>query len=246
MTGAPLQWARKGATAIITLSGRPAGNRIDRAMAQEIYAAAEAIAADDDVAVVLLCARGPSFSISGDPAGGVEPDWAAALGALPQPLVAAVQGDAVDEGAELALIADLRLCARNARFRFNHLRGDRLPSHGATQRLPRAIGRMRAMEVLLSGRWVGAAEAARIGLANEVVAPEGLGRRAKLVCRELAAKGPLALRYAKEAIGAGTDMTFAQGVRLEQDLYVLLQTTADRAEGVKSFTTQRAPRFRGR
>lgn len=246
MTGAPLQWTRKGAAAIITLTGRPAGNRIDRKMAQELCAAAEAISADDAVAVVLLRARGPAFSVGGNAMGGGEPDWAAALGALPQPLIAAVQGDAFDEGAELALIADLRLCARNARFAFGHLDGGRLPSHGATQRLPRVIGRMRAMEVLLSGRRVGAAEAGRIGLVNEVVAAETLHKHAKRLCSELAAKGPIALRYAKEAISAGVEVPFADGVRLEQDLYVLLQTTADRAEGIRSFLDRRPPRFRGR
>jgi enoyl-CoA hydratase/carnithine racemase len=246
MKNAAVQWVRKAAAATITITGRTPGNRIDRTVAQELCTAALEIADDDDVAVVLLRARGPSFSVGADTSLEVGPDWAGALAALPQPLIAAVHGDAVDEGAELALIADLRLCARNARFRFGHLGRGRLPSHGATQRLPRAIGRMRALDVLLSGRWLSAAESARIGLVNEVVAAAELDRRGRQLCRELATKGPIALRFAKEAISAGSDMTLAQGIRLEQDLYVLLQTTADRAEGIQSFRARRRPLFRGR
>ena len=88
---------------------------------------------------------------------------------------------------------------------------------------------MRALDILLSGRWVKAAEALRIGLATSL-APLGDARR---MAAELAKRGPLAVRYAKEAVAAGSDMTLAQGIRLEQDLYVLLQTTADRQEGVR-------------
>lgn len=239
-----VELARRGRVATLTMAAPDKGNRIDAPVAQELRAAAEEIAGDDSVAVVLLRSRGRDFCLGAEADHGV--DWASPLAAVPQPLVAAIQGDAVDEGAELALLADIRVCARSARFRFGHLEARRLPRHGATQRLPRAVGRMRAMEMLLSGRWVAAAEAARIGLATAVVPATALRAAAAAAVRDLAAKGPLALRYAKEAIAAGSDMTLAQGIRLEQDLYVLLQTTQDRAEGVRSFLRKRPPRFRGR
>lgn len=243
MSGKVIESSRRGSVATLTLTGRTPGNRIDESVAQALCAVAEELVAAEDVAVVVLRARGAQFC-SGAGRGAV-PDWAAALAALPQPLIAAIQGDAVDEGAELALLADLRVMATGTRLRFNHLAQGRLPNHGATQRLPRAVGRTRALEMLLSGRWLSAREAQRLGLVVEVVAPRQFARRTARLADELAEKGPLALRYAKEAVRAGGDLTLAQGIRLEQDLYVLLQTTADRSEGVRAFLAGRRPVYRG-
>lgn len=243
MSARPVRLRRTAGLAEVEIASAASGNCIDVGIAQELCAAAEEIAGDEAVSVVLLSTRGRSFCAGAD---ANSPDWAAALASVPQPVIAAVQGDAIDEGAELALLADLRVCARSARFRFSHIAQGRLPSHGATQRLPRAVGRMRALDILLSGRWVGAAEAARIGLATAIAPAGGALPAARRIAIELAGKGPLATRYAKEAVVAGSDMTLAQGIRLEQDLYVLLQTTADREEGVDSFLERRRPRFRGR
>lgn len=244
MTAKVAELSRRGAVATLTLTGHSRGNRIDAAVAQEICAAADALSGDDAIAVLVLRARGGVFCSGGDAIKGL--DWSAALAAVPQPIIAAIQGDAVDEGAELALLADVRLLAATARLRFSHLSQGRLPCHGATQRLPRAVGRTRALEILLSGRWLTAREARRIGLAAEVAARSGLARLTARTAADLAAKGPLALRYAKEAVRAGGDMTLAQGIRLEQDLYVLLQTSGDRAEGVRAFLERRRPAYRGR
>jgi enoyl-CoA hydratase len=156
-----------------------------------------------------------------------------------------VNGDAIAEGCELALACDLRLAAAAARFALPQLTEGRLPSHGGTQRLPRLIGRTRALELLLSGRRVGAREAEAIGLVNRVLPTRSFAAALRRAVTALAAKGPLALRLAKEAVSRAPDLTFEQGVRLEQDLYVLLQTTADRAEGVRAFLARRTPRFRG-
>ncbi len=232
-----------GGVATITLSGAASANGIDDSVSQELSDAAETVGADEDVVVVLLRSRGGNFCCGGGTAGA---DWARSLAAIPQPLIAAIQGDALEEGAELGLIADIRVCGQGSRFRFGHLAEDRIPTHGATQRLPRSVGRMRALEILMSGRWVGAAEAVRIGLVTEVVPAGRLANRSREVARDLAKKGPIALRYAKEAVLEGLNMTLDQGVRLEQDLYVLLQTTEDRAEGVRSFLDKRSPRYRGK
>jgi enoyl-CoA hydratase/carnithine racemase len=246
MTRRPLQLARKGPIATITLANSAGGNRIDETVAQEIREAAETVAAAPDVAVVVVGARGADFCRGGADDRATRVDWAGALAAIPQPVIAVLQGEVADEGAELALIADIRLCARTARFRFGQVATGRLPSSGATQRLPRVVGRMRALDLLLSGRWVRALEAVRIGLVAEVVADSRLKRRAGALAHDLAKKGPVALRYVKEAVGAGLELTLAQGIRLEQDLYVLLQTTEDRGEGVRAFLEKRRPRYRGR
>ena len=231
----------------ITLTRARRGNRVDQATAQALCEVAEEVEFDDSVAVVVLGGSGPAFCLGVEEGGAWEwqHDWVAAIGNLSRPVVAAVNGDALAEGCELALACDLRIAARNAHFSLPQLQNGSFPRHGATQRLPRLIGRMRAMDLLLSGRSVGAGEAARLGLVSRL-APGG--RFDAVVRREVAVlrtKAPIALRLGKEAVSKGLDLTFEQGIRLEQDLYVLLQTTADRSEGVQAFLRKRQPRFRG-
>lgn len=220
-------------------------DRIDETAAQELVTAAEDLRLDEQIAVVVLRSRGRGFCLGADLplVGGL--DCIAAIAALPQPVVAVIRGRAAAEGCELTLACDLRLVATGARFALPQIAAGSLPRNGATQRLPRLVGSNRALEILWSGREVGAAEAERIGLASRRAAADGLPRLCTAVVRELAAKGPIALRLAKEAVLAAADLTLAQGTRLEQDLYVLLQTTADRAEGIQAFRTKRRPRFSG-
>jgi enoyl-CoA hydratase len=218
--------------------------RIDLALAQQLVAAAEAIAHDESVRVAVLHGPPGLFCLGDEAAAPEWPDWVGAIGGLAVPVIAAVGGGADGAGAELALAADIRVMARRAWFAFPHLACGALPRHGATQRLPRLIGRTRALELLLSGRRIGAREAQRIGLASVVAAQPLMAARA--LAAELCTKGPIALRLAKEAVAKSLDLTLEQGVRLEQDLYVLLQTTRDRAEGVRAFIAKRPPKFRGR
>jgi enoyl-CoA hydratase len=183
------------------------------------------------------------FCLGSDGEGDAWPDWWARSATLSVPVDRDHRGPAVAEGAELALAADLRIAGPRASLA-SHLAAARRPRHGgATQRLPRIVGRTRAMELLLSGRRIGAIEAQRIGLITQVSRQPGTAARA--VAAELCEKGPIALRLAKEAVRASADLPLAAGVRLEQDLYVLLQTTRDRAEGVRAFLKKRRPRFRG-
>jgi enoyl-CoA hydratase len=223
------------------------GARVDRAAAQALCDAAEAIAFDESVCVAVVRGRGRRFCIGVEDGGDWESrhDWVAAVGSLTVPVVAAIAGDALAEGAELALACDLQIASAAAGMGFAHLVEGRLPRHGGTQRLPRVVGRARALELLLSGRRVGAREAERIGLVSYVAPAAGFDTALRALIEALRAKGPIALRLAKEAVRTGSDLTLEQGIRLEQDLYVLLQTTADRAEGVRAFLGKRSPRFRG-
>ena len=222
--------------------------RVDQATAQAVCDVAEQIAFDDSVCVAVVRGVGQRFCVGVEGGGTWETrhDWIAAVGALTVPVVAAIGGDALAEGAELALACDLQIASARARLGFPQVVEGRLPCHGATQRLPRAVGRMRALDLLLSGRSLGAREAERIGLVSQVVATRQLDAAVRARVAALCAKGPVALRLAKEAVRNGSELTLDQGIRLEQDLYVLLQTTADRAEGVKAFLAKRKPRFRGR
>jgi len=223
------------------------GAHIDEAGAQALCDAVERVVFDPSVRVAVVRSAGRTFCLGVADGGAWETrhDWVAAIGALAVPVVAAIGGDASGEGAELALACDLRIASTRATFGFPQLAEGRFPRCGATQRLPRAIGRMRAVDLLVSGRRVGAREAERIGLVAQVVPAPRLDAAVRAIAAALAAKGPIALRLGKEAVLKGADLTLDQGIRLEQDLYVLLQTTADRAEGVRAFLAKRRPKFRG-
>jgi enoyl-CoA hydratase len=220
--------------------------RIDVGLAQALCAAVERIELDESVRVALLATAGRDFCLGVADRGDWEQrhDWVAAIGRLTVPVVAAIGGDAIAEGCELALACDLRIAAAGARLALPQLADGRLPSHGATQRLPRLIGRTRALDLLLSGRRVGGSEAARIGLVSRLVPAGRLDAAVRDTVQTLCARGPVALRLAKEAVNRGVDLTLEQGIRFEQDLYVLLQTTTDRAAGVRAFLQKRRPRFR--
>lgn len=221
--------------------------RVDQPAAQALCDAIETIAFDESVRLAVVQGSRRGFCLGVEDGGDWEArhDWVAAVGALTVPVVAAIAGDALAEGAELALACDLQIASAGARFAFPQVLEGRLPRHGATQRLPRAVGRMRALDLLLSGRRIGARAAARIGLVSHVVPAGRLTAAVRQAVDALCAKGPVALRLGKEAVRKGVDLTLDQGIRLEQDLYVLLQTTQDRGEGVRAFLEKRRPRFRG-
>ena len=169
-----------------------------------------------------------------------------ALAALPQPTVAAVEGRAHSAGLELALACDIRVCGDGASFAMPETGLGLVPMGGGTQRLPRAVGRAHGLRLLLTGEQVDAAEALRIGLVSRVVPVGEAAGAAAEIASAIAAKGPIATRYAKEAVARGMDAPLQQGLRAELDMTVILQSTADRAEGVRAFVERREPRFEGR
>lgn len=231
----------------LTLDRPDAGNRITPALAQELCRAAAEIEEEDTIIAVVLAATGASFCLGVEAGGDWERrmDWVDSIARLTRPVIAAIQGDAVAEGLELALACDLRFASDRACFTMPQLHAGRLPSHGGTQRLPRTVGRTRALDLLLTGRRVTAPEAEVSGLVSRVIPQRRFATELRSAVRTLTAKGPIALRYAKEAVLKGTDLTLDQSIRLEEDLYVLLQTTADRREGIDAFIRKRTPVFRG-
>ena len=250
----------EGRVARVTLARPGAANAIDRRAASELRDACERVRQDDAVWVLLLQADGPAFCAGTDPAALAdlaaldaaaltpalaELRVAEAVAAVEKPVVAALSGVALDQGLELALACDVRVASLDARFGMTQLARGLLPWDGGTQRLPRLVGRAAATEMLLTGATLDAARALEIGLVNEVVDPDRVADRAAEIAAAVASFGPIAARYTKELVHDGLDMTLDQGLRLEADLNFLLQSTADRAEGVASFLERRGPVYRG-
>ena len=244
--------SRKGPVARLTLNRPRAENRVNQAMALELAQAVQTINQDESVRVVVLAGRGQAFSAGWErlrvrSAGELAPYQAASSIALIQrPVVASLNGDAVGQGLEVALAADIRIASTTARFSMPQLQYGILPWDGGTQRLPRLVGRAHALSLLLTGVMIDAAEALRIGLVSRVVDPAALDDATDEVVGQIAAGAPIAAQYAKETVAKGMDMPLDQALRLEADLNILLHATRDRREGIRSFRERRPPRFRGR
>jgi enoyl-CoA hydratase/carnithine racemase len=238
--------ARRGHVAYLTLNRPEAGNAVNQEMAQELEEACRRINQDEGVYVVVLTGAGDAFCGGSElEAGEYTGGPAAAVAGIDRPVIAAINGDAVGPGLELALGCDIRVASDTARFALPQVARGLIPTDGGTQRLPRIVGRGKALELLLTAATVGAGEALEIGLVSRVFPPDRLSAGVEALAGEIAAKGPLALRYIKETVGKGLDMTLEQGLRLEADLYFLLHTTADRTEGIRAFLEKRPPKFKG-
>jgi enoyl-CoA hydratase len=236
--------ANAGECVIATLVRPAARNRLSAAMARRLIELAEEV--EDDEKALMLAIRGVGGNFCAGFDDDVDPAVVESIAALSKPTMAIIDGVAADEGMELALGVDLRVAAQKARFTMGQLGRGRMPRFGGTQRLPRLIGAAHALRMLLTGAALNGAEAMHLGLATYVVPGRaGLDRVAAEVMRAVTSRGPVAARLAKEAVRKGCDLTLDQGIRLEEDLYALLQTTADRAEGVRAFLEKRKPLFRG-
>ena len=165
---------------------------------------------------------------------------------MPQPIIAAIRGFALGGGLELALACDIRIAAEDAQLGLTEVNLAIIPGGGGTQRLPRVVGRGKALEMILTGARVPAAEALKIGLVERVVPVAELLPAAHALARAMADKAPVALRYAKEAVVSGLGLPLADGLRLENDLSTLLRTTEDRVEGARAFVEKRKPKWSGR
>jgi enoyl-CoA hydratase len=162
-----------------------------------------------------------------------------------KPVVAAVNGFALGGGCELAMACHLRVASENARFGQPEVKLGIAPGYGGTVRLPRLIGKARALELLLTGEMIDAEEARRIGLVNRVVPAERLLAESEGLLRSILANGPLALRACLEAVETGSDMTVDQALLLEAGYFGLLSATEDMREGTRAFTEKRKPAFKG-
>ena len=163
--------------------------------------------------------------------------------ALRKPVVAAINGFCLGGGCELAMACHIRLASESARFGQPEVKLGIGPGYGGTVRLPRLVGRGRALELLLTGEMIDAQEAWRIGLVNRVVAPNQLLPEAESLLRKILAQGPLAVAAVLEAVDAGTEMPSAEALVLEANHFGLLAATGDMREGMQAFLEKRQPKF---
>ena len=163
-----------------------------------------------------------------------------------KPVIAAVAGWCLGGGCELAMALDIIIAAESARFGQPEIKIGVMPGAGGTQRLPRAIGKSKAMEMILTGEPITAAEAERIGLVSRVVTDELLVEDALALAAEIAKRAPLALRLAKESVNAAFEMGLTDGLAHERRLFYLLFSSDDQKEGMTAFLEKRDPNFKGR
>ncbi len=239
-------YEKKGQIAYITLNRPQVRNAINAQMAEELADACQGINQDEEISVVLLLAAGDNFSSGSDPGEWeLAGDTPRAIASLERVVIAAINGDALGEGLELALSCDIRVASERARFCLPQTIYGLIPGWGGTQRLPRLVGRGKALEMILTAELIDATEAYRIGLVNRAVPSGELLQAVEGIAQRMISQGPIALRYCKEAVNKGLDLTLEQGLRLEADLYFLIQTTADRMEGIRAFLEKRTPQFKG-
>lgn len=242
----------------LTLDRPERRNAIDRALRVRLMEAAAQFEADPEVRVVVLTGAGDTFCVGTDlkeappdpaphPLADPMPRMAAALETLSKPVIAAINGACLGGGLELALAADLRIAASTATFALPEVRIGSIPGSGGTQRLFRAVPAAVAWKLLLTGDPIDAAEAWRVGLISDMVAPAELHSTVAAFAARIVANAPLSLRAIKVAgRAAAAPGTGDAGMTLERMLWALLATTEDRAEGRAAFRERRPPKYRGR
>jgi enoyl-CoA hydratase len=191
--------------------------------------ALEALAEDEGVLAVVL--SGESHA-------------AEAVAAFPKPAIAVCTGEVTGGALALAIASDIRVATEHTTFAVPEVAGGQLPVPGTIARLVRLVGAGNASRLVLIGDSIDAAEALRIGLVSEIAA--NAEARAMEIAKRIAERGPIAVRYAKEAATRGLEMPLEQALRFETDLTIILQTTEDRAEGVRAFLDKREPKFKGK
>ncbi|MDY6856921.1 MAG: enoyl-CoA hydratase-related protein [Thermodesulfobacteriota bacterium] len=247
---------REGHVAIIKIKDSASDDKLMAQLCCDISDICTQITSDETAQVVILTGDSQrSFTIEADlfqSGTGFSKEsqlqmysLATPISRLDRPVIAAIDGEALGPGFELVLACDMRIATERACFGLPHLKKGLIPWDGGTQRLSRLVGRGRAMEMILTGESIGAEDAYRIGLVNRVVHPDVLMKETIDMASQIASRAPNALRYAKEAVCKGIDLTLDQGLRLEGDLYFLLQTTNDRIEGVNAFREKKTPHFKG-
>jgi enoyl-CoA hydratase len=245
--------------ATITFNRPKALNALNSALLKEFSQALDALAADDTIRVLILTGSGDKAFVAGADISELakyntltaktfsENGHAifARLQALPVAVIAAVNGFALGGGTEIAIACDFIYASENAKFGQPEINLGLIPGFGGTQRLPRLIGANRAKELVFTGKMISAAEAEQIGLVNKVVAADQLMAEVMQTAREIASKGQVSLRAAKQAINHGLNTDLATGIHIEVEGFGMCYGSADAKEGTAAFLEKRKANFKG-
>jgi len=245
--------------ATITFNRPKALNALNAALLAELSDALDKVAADEDIRVLLLTGAGEKAFVAGADIGELatfntlqakhfSKSGQTVINKLQElaiPVIAAVNGFALGGGTEIALACDFIYASENAKFGQPEINLGLIPGFGGTQRLPRLIGTNLAKELIFTGKMISAAEAGRFGLVNKVLPPESLMDEVMKVAGEMASKGKVSLRAAKQAINSGINTDLATGLNIEIDAFALSYFSADAKEGTTAFLEKRKPDFKG-
>jgi enoyl-CoA hydratase/carnithine racemase len=251
---------RDGAVAVVTINRPDKRNALNSETMDELRRAVLALRHDDGVRAVVITGAGDKAFIAGadinelavqTPVGGREHarrgqhvlDLIETMG---KPVIAAINGAALGGGCELAMACTIRIAADTARLGQPEINLGLIPGYAGSQRLPRLVGKGRALELLLTGEAITAGEAHRIGLVNRVVPAAELMTEAKRLAAALADRAPVAARYIIDAVNRGLEMSTAEAELYEATLFGLVSTTEDMREGTKAFLEKRKPAFKGK
>jgi enoyl-CoA hydratase len=235
-------------------------NALNVATIGELQAAFREFEGDPEVKAIILTGTGEKAFVAGADIGefsGLNPetgthfarrgqDMTRAIENCGKPVIAAINGYALGGGTEIAMACHIRIASENAKLGQPEVKLGLIPGYGGTQRLPRLVGKGKAMELIFSGRMVDAREALEIGLVNKVVPPAALLTEAEAMAREIIKNAPLAISYAVQAINRGLDKSLDEGLELEAEIFGRSCGTEDAREGSQAFLEKRKPNFRGR
>ncbi|HSE48969.1 MAG TPA: enoyl-CoA hydratase-related protein [Terriglobales bacterium] len=255
-----LKFEKKNSIAYVTVNRPDKLNALNMQVMTDLRDAFTDIRDDAEVRVAILTGAGEKAFVAGADIGELnkqDPVSAKAythkgqavldlIENLGKPVIACINGFALGGGCELSMACTFRLASENAKLGQPEVKLGIMAGYGGTQRLPRLVGRGLAMQLLLSGEMIGAQEAHRIGLVNEVTAPAELLPRAEAIAQKIIANAPLAVQYTMEAVNKGLDMPLAEGLFLEATLFAVACATEDKKEGTSAFLEKRAAAFKGK
>ena len=260
LTLANVLYEKKGAIAYVTVNRPKVLNALNTPTWKDLRTAFEDARDDTAVRGVILTGAGNKAFIAGADIGELahvaafEAEQSSRFGQevldlienLGKPVVAAINGFALGGGCETAMACTIRLAVESAKFGQPEVTLGLVPGGGGTQRLPRLVGKGRALQLILSGEMISAQEAYRIGLVNEVVPVADLITRAEAILKKIASNAPIAVKFALEAANKGMETSQGEGLLLEASYFGLCAATEDKKEGTTAFLEKRAPQFQGR
>ena len=250
--------SKEGMIGIITLNRPQAMNALSSKLVNELISALDEFDKDEEVRCLVISGSERAFSAGADihemadmtavqmtMTGHFFPLWDK-VGRYPKPIVGALSGYVLGGGLELAMSLDVLVASETTQLGQPEIDIGVMPGGGGTQRLTRAVGKAKAMEMILTGKRIGAEEAKALGLVSRVVPKEAFLEEAKKVANEIASRSPVAVRLAKMAVNKAFEMGLSQGLDFEREVFYLLFASEDKTEGMKAFLEKRRPEFKGK